>query len=307
MRRTAIILALAVGLLGLGTLPALALGKFICAPAGRAQIDPIAYHSQAQSPHNHLFFGNKALTTSPDPEYANLVGAGATCDNPDDTAGYWVPDLVWTSGPLAGQSVQAKRMFAYYRAFDHRNTGFAEPIPPDLRVVVGNPAQPAGTQQDTKIVNWSCDERSTHTGPYPNLDAADCGAASGTVYATTHIDTPTCWDGQYGQRGDGNTSDNAHLRHVVGGTCPAGFDHRIAELRMTVKWGDGTAAFWRQGSVALASDVMQRDMGNPVAAGQTLHGDFWNTWVQTGGAHGGMEGMVRSCIVSPSKPGWCNA
>jgi hypothetical protein len=289
-----------------------ALGKFLCDDAGRAQVDPIVSHDSPVSAHRHLFFGNSALLALPNPEsatYEQLSGASTSCDNPDDTAAYWVPDLVYTDGALAGQSVDAKRILAYYRSFDHKTTGVAEPIPADLRVVAGTANQPADVPLDTTRINWTCDERSSRTGPYPSIEAADCGAATGTVYLTAHIDFPTCWDGQYSPRGPGDTRDNEHLAYAVGrpATCPAGFDHKLAELRETVKWGNGTAAVWQAGSVALVSDIVAREAGNPVASGQTLHADFWNTWVQTGGVHGGMVGMVASCINTPRPPSWCNS
>jgi hypothetical protein len=205
--------------------------------------------------------------------------------------------------------VDAKRILAYYRSFDHKTTGVAEPIPADLRVVAGSATQPANVPLDKTRINWTCDERSSRTGPYASIDEANCGAATGTVYLTAHIDFPTCWDGQYSPRGSGDTRDNVHLTYAVGkpAKCPAGFDHKLAELRETVKWGNGTAAVWRTGSVALESDIDAREAGNPVASGQTMHADFWNTWVQTGGVHGGMVGMVTSCINNARPPSWCNS
>lgn len=312
-RRLILLVVVAVlALFALPPAPASALGKFLCDDVGRAQVDPIVQHDDPVSMHRHLFLGNSTLLTLPNPEsatYEDLSGAATECDNPDDTAAYWVPDLVYTDGELAGQSVDAKRILAYYRSFDHKTTGVAEPIPPDLRVVAGSASQPADVPLDTSEINWTCDERSSRTGPYASIDEADCGSATGTVYLTAHIDFPTCWDGQYAPRGSGDTRDNEHLTYAVGkpAKCPVGFDHKIAELRETIKWGNGSAEVWRAGSVALVSDLMQRDMGNPVASGQTLHADFWNTWVQTGGAHGGMVGMVTSCINSSRPPSWCNS
>lgn len=118
---------------------------------------------------------------------------------------------------------------------------------------------------------------------------------------------PSCWDGQLGDHDvAGVTADTAHFAYFDRRTdsCPAGFAHRVAELRETVWFrytGDGS-------DVALSSDLAMARQGMPVAPGTTAHADFWNAWVQTGGVHGGMVGMVRDCINAPLKkqPGWCN-
>ncbi len=103
---------------------------------------------------------------------------------------------------------------------------------------------------------------------------------------------------------DTDTRDDAHFRSVdESKQCPGRFTHKMVELRETIKWdyrGDGR-------DVALTSDLLQRAAGNPVESGQTLHADFWNTWVQTGGVHGGLEGMIQSCIRAANPAAWCNA
>lgn len=289
--------------------PALALGKFFQAiPAGYAQVDPIAAHGNARSDHLHLFLGASGFLKLPHPEaasYASVVGKDTgISNNPDDTAAYWIPALLYTSGPNAGKPVPFRKFFAYYRSFDHQTTGAAEPYAPDTRLITGNGEQPAKTPLDTSRYNWTCDERSSRAGPYPDIATANCAAAKGSVYLTAHVDFPSCWDGKLAAHNvPGDTRDSAHYAFASKHACPAGFPIKMTELRETFKWdyqGDGS-------DVALSSDLVQRKAGNMVKPGQTLHADFWNTWVQTGGAHGGLVGMVRSCINAATPASWCNS
>lgn len=288
---------------------ALGLAKFVqFSPSGFAAKDPIVNHHQAASAHDHMFIGSTRLLQLAAPEsatYADLVGQGTLLSNPDDTAAYWIPTLAYTSGPNAGQPVPLKSTRVYYRCFNHDGVcGTGEKVeayPPDMRMVAGNANQPAAEPLDIRVLNWMCDQRSTRPGPYPDIETARCDLAGGTVFLTAHVDFPTCWNGQMSDHDAvGDTSDNVHLRYPVKDACPAGFDRLLPELRMDVKWdyrGDGS-------DVALASDLVARAAGNPVRSGQTLHGDFWNTWVQTGGAHGGLVGMVANC-VNRSPASWC--
>lgn len=296
--------------------PAQALGKFICGDtfAATGQYDPIKFHNQTPpTGHNHLFFGGKGAFNLSNPNaanYSDVVGSATTCDNPDDTAMYWVPALVYTSGAKAGQLVPFRQVFAYYRAWNHANTDSAKATTAykaDTRLIAGNAASTG--PQDTKVVNWTCDERSTRPGPYSSIEDANCANAGGTVFLTMHVVFPTCSDGLEGTHANsdvGDTQDSSHFRYFVNGSpdkCPAGFTNKRPELKLSVKWdyqGNGQ-------DVALVSDIMQRDMGNPVESGWTGHADFWNTWRQTGGLHNGLVGMVASCINIGTPAGWCNA
>lgn len=279
-------------------------GKFIEADVvGYMQVDPILNHNIPMSAHGHLFLGSTKLLQLEHPEsaeYNDLVGNGTLLDNPDDTAAYWVPDLVYVS---SGQSVEFKKYFAYYRGWNHQaqstDTGV---FPPDLRVVTGD-AKGIDTGPINKN-NWSCDDRSDRPGPYRTIEEARCDLATGTVFLTLHVTFPSCWDGQLNDHNKtGDTTDSNHVRYPVNANkCPVGFPYKMPELRETIKWdyqGDGS-------DVALTSDLMQRHMGNPVQSGQTLHADFWNTWVQTGGVHNGLTGMVDSCIKVYNPANWCN-
>ena len=297
-RRLAVLLAGALALpMTLVAPPADALMKAHCKPqTGFGHFDPIIRANEtpdAATQHHHTFFANKKVITLANPnaaKYNDMVGAPTTCQNTDDSAVYWIPTLQFRSN---GQPVPINAMIAYYRSFDHKKTGVAEAVPADMRIVAGNAK--ASSPQSTKRVNWSCNQASSRRGPYADAVAANCAAATGrVVLLTAHIDFPSCWDGKMNDHSvTGNTADYSdgggvvnHLAFAIGSKCPAGFPRKLPELRQTINWkykGNGK-------DIKLASDAP----GDP--AGRTLHADFWNTWVQTGGANGGMVGMVQKCV-----------
>ncbi len=273
--------------------PAGALMKAHCKPeVGRGPWDPIVHHKLSPQAHDHTFFANPKLPRLADPNsatYSQLVGAGTTCQNPDDTAAYWIPTLLYKA---TGKPVPLRAMIGYYRSFDHRTTGVADPFPADMRMVAGN-SRATGPQSKT-VANWTCNQNSSRRGPYASPAEANCARATGTVYLTAHIDFPSCWDGRLNDHAAaGNTADFSgaggvvnHLAYAVKSSCPPGFPVKLAELRQTVSWkyqGNGA-------DVYLSSDPA----GGPY--GYTMHADFWNTWVQTGGRFNGMVGMVKDCI-----------
>ena len=280
--------------------PADALMKAKCKPeVGRGNFDPIVHQGLPPQAHNHTFFANKKLLTMAAPnnaDYNDLVGADTTCQNIDDTAAYWIPTLLYKK---TGKPVPINAFIAYYRSFDHKKAGVADPIPPDMRMVAGNAG--ATSPQSKKTVNWTCNQNSSRRGPFTSPAEANCAAATGTVKLTTHIDFPTCWDGKLNDHTvKGNTADfsgthkniNQHLAYAKRSNCPAGFPHKLTELRITVNWkyaGNGK-------DVMLSSDPPNGPYG------LTMHADFWNTWVQTGGKHGGMVGMVKECVNKRTGP-----
>lgn len=276
--------------------PAAALMKAKCKPeVGRGAFDPIVHHNLPPQAHDHTFFANKKLLTMAAPNnasYSDLVGAGTTCQNTDDTAAYWIPTLIYKA---TGKPVPVNAFIAYYRSFDHKTTGVADPIPADLRMIAGNGN--STVPQDKKLVNWTCNQNSSRRGPYVSPQEARCDLATGTVRLTAHIDFPSCWDGKMNNHAvTGNTADfsathpgiTQHLAFVKNGACPAGFPIKLAEIRIAVNWdytGNGS-------DIRLTSDPANCTTN----CNWTMHSDFWNTWVQTGGRFGGMVGMVKQCV-----------
>lgn len=266
-------------------------GKIKCkAVVGRAAVDPIVAHGKSgPSEHNHTFFGNTTLLSLPNPNaatYEQMVGKSTNCENPDDSAIYWMPTLVYTSGAKAGQPVPIHSYRAYYRSFDHKDTGEGQAYPADVRLVAGNAM--ATKPQPTREANWSCGQYSSVPTGVPTIP--NCAAATGRVVRlTAHITFPSCWDGKLANHDVvGDTRDNAHFAYPdqrMGGACPAGFPIKTTELRETFSWEyRGTGQ-----DVALVSDKMVPG----AKPGQTLHSDYWNTWVQSG-----FEKMVADCVNS---------
>lgn len=226
-------------------------------------------------------------------QVAPNTGQGMVVDSVNGTWNQPFPYVDgWVMFRATGKPVPINAMIGYYRSFDHQKTGVAEPFPADMRLVAGDPR--ATAPQSVKRVNWSCNQNSSRRGPYTDAVAANCAAATGTVHLTAHIDFPSCWDGKMNDHSvTGNTADYSdaggvvnHLAFASGSQCPTGFPRKLPELRMTINWkyqGNGK-------DIILSSD-------RPTdPAGRTLHGDFWNTWVQTGGTNGGMVEMVKKCV-----------
>jgi hypothetical protein len=269
-----------------------ALGKIKCkVPTGFAAVDPIVHHGKpAPTGHGHTFYGNLAMMRLANPnmaKYADMVGADTACVNPSDTAAYWMPTLLYTSGPNAGKRVPTMSFRAYYRSFDHERSGVGRAYPADVRLVAGDGT--ASSFQSTKIVSWSCGHLSG-IGDSPTIP--NCTGQPGTPgrTLTAHVDFPSCWDGKLANHAvTGTTSDNAHFAYANKSSCPPGFPIKTVELRETF-------TFDYQGSgkdVALTSDLLIPG----AKPGQTLHADFWNTWVQKG-----FEQMVAHCITNGEHP-----
>jgi hypothetical protein len=269
-----------------------ALGKIKCAvPTGFAAVDPIVFHDQpAPTGHLHTFFGNVTLLRMGNPntaDYSDMVGGATNCLNPSDTAAYWMPTLQYVSGPNAGKPVPIMSFRAYYRSFDHERSGAGQAYPPDTRLVAGDGK--ASTLQSTKTIDWTCGHLSG-IGPSPTIP--DCTGQPGVPgrTLTAHVDFPSCWDGKLAPHNvTGDTRDNAHFAYTVKGTCPPGFPIKTVELRTTF-------VFDYQGNgrdIMLSSDRMVPG----AKPGQTLHADFWNTWVQKG-----FEQMVAHCVTNGEHP-----
>lgn len=260
-------------------------GKPECHPeVGRAVADPIVNHLQPASAHEHIFFGAKVISGHTPAQinalsYTEVSGQPTSCENVDDSAMYWAPTIYDN-----GQPLPIRRMIAYYRTFDYQKQGPAEPFPPGLQAVV-------------RVTSWTCGQSSSRPGPFRSPQEAACHTAGGSVALTAHVDVPPCWDGQLNPKdGAGNTADFSNLHSVTNhlaytstgpgrhnGVCPAGFAHKLPGLRMTIGFVKPTSA-----------NLTSSDGGSDF---RDYHADFWNTWVQTGGVHGGQVGFVQHCIV----------
>lgn len=336
-----IALMTAFGLAVVVATPASATGKVKCdvLPSGAedndgdvairvAALDPIVYHNvdsfdptEAQ-PHQHDFFGSRAATEgSPNMlVYQNVQNRGTgslqtSCRDPKDTAMYWAPSLMYTSGPKAGQRVGVRQFTAYYRGFNGQTTNTAtEVFPPGVRLVAQQSGN-AGGGPGKGLTGWTCGQNSTVTGGQATIP--DCTGQDGTAgnTLTAHINFPSCWNGVAPNHpGDvnvndpdntyGDTRDNDYgvhktytsddWRYPVSGSCPAGFSHKVMQLRETIQYsyvGDGS-------DVMLTSDMMA---GPNTPPGSTMHVDFWNTWDQTG-----LVALLNNCIKTQGAASLCD-
>ena len=263
--------------------PADALLKVKCGPAvAVAAVDPIVHHNEPDAPvHQHQIFGNSSWAPlGNSANYADLLAGATTCREVADTAGYWTPTLIYTSGPNAGQVVPVRQFTAYYRPYTNRgDTGPGVAYPADVRLV-----------SEPGRYDWTCGQNG---GVAPQATVPDCTGLDGSPgeTLTAHINFPSCWTGVLPNHSDGevgDTRDNAQWAYVQGKACPATHPVRTTALRETIQFtyvGDGS-------DVKLSSDLMSEQMtGVPVPAGSTLHGDFWSAWNQPR-----FEDLVRLCV-----------
>lgn len=290
--RYAVIMAAVLVLVGLSApLPAQALGKVKCDVNNQPAVavgsyDPIVNHNGDGAGHEHQFFGNTAWHALSNPNTANygdLVGQDNNCrpvlglPYSADSAGYWIPTLRYVSGPRAGELVPAQQFTAYYRPAAGGKFGPARAMPADTRLV-----------SEPGRYNWTCGQNSGARSA-PVAAIPDCTGLSGGPgeTLTAHIDFPSCWDGvlpNHSADDVGDTRDNAHYAYRSGKSCPAGFPIGVTELRETIQFDyQGNGA-----DVALSSDEHAG-----TTDGQSLHGDFWQTWMQPE-----FEQFVRECINS---------
>jgi hypothetical protein len=222
--------------------------------------DPIVYPNQVGASHRHDFFAN--VTTDAHSTYGELRDGVTTCSSASDTAAYWSPsvkkDGVW---------VKPINTFAYYRVPKGTSPNQVKTVPKNLRMIAGNSKAPG--PQATSIVYWGCSEDS---GVKSDMPVNCSGHAGSTVLA--HIIFPSCWDGKKLDSPD-------HKSHMAYPTldegCPNDHPVAIPTITMSIKWG-----FVNGKDITLAS-----------GAAYTLHGDFWNAWVQPD-----LDDLVHDCITN---------
>ena len=213
-----------------------------CTFSHRAMDDPIVDPGRPGAAHSHDFFGNR--TTGAFSTLTSLQAAGSTtCDQPGDTAAYWVPTLL-----KDGREVTPTRLRAYYRP-GTKDPASLKSLPAGLKMVAGDAH--ATASQATRVVTWGCGVASTGTPGVPTCRDATL---------VLHVYFPDCWDGVHLDSPD----HRSHMAYTQFGRCPA--DHPIPGPKLTedvlypIRGGSG---------VALAS-----------GSATTAHADFFNAWRQ---------------------------
>ncbi|MGH2555472.1 MAG: DUF1996 domain-containing protein, partial [Actinomycetota bacterium] len=222
--------------------------------------DPIVYPGQPGAAHLHHYIGAKDAKA--DSTYASMQAGGTTCEQQDDTAGYWFPAMI---GP-DGEPLPPTITFAYYYGFQGQEISA---YPPGLKIL-GGTADPA-VSLGTAAAEWRCG------GQHRLPRIPDCSTSAISAIVTFR----DCWDGVRLDSPD-------HVGHMARSgsdkICPSTHPTRVPALSLSIVWPTGPNA--RTNGYHLSSD-----MGG-AEPGETLHADFWNTWDQPT-----LERLVKTCLV----------
>jgi hypothetical protein len=280
-----------------GVLPSVA---FVvrCLLSHEASDDPILLPGKPGGSHLHSFFGNR--TTDASSSFASLSGRPTSCDDPGDTASYWIPAPVgakWTA------------IRAYYGA-GQLNPVDIVPYPDGLALIGGNPPQHDGHDQHTTSVDATRRPSVDHSAGTKAVatEAAGKQAAELQSARTKAADTqaamwscgravdepgwtvtiPLCANGkelaaritfgqcvQFPEDGEPKPSQPQVLTKAVSpsdGKCPTTHPLGIPELRIRAELS-GTPS-------ALSSGALD-----------SLHADFVNGWDRST-----LQTLVKVCI-----------
>lgn len=264
-----------------GAIPGIKGGKFevTCKLASSQQVDPIVSPGQIMSAHGHDFFGNKTVTSTSTP--ASLAGQPTSCVVADDTAAYWVPQVIRTN---TGAIVKPVKIFAYYFGDP---AGPVESIPSGAEIVAGD--SHAVTVQGKRVIAWSCGNggKNSHSPvldhPYDCTDPTYNVVGSQGVVAMVKF--PYCWDGTP------PTGGNDTIHYAYGnskGVCQAPFTHRLPQLQIHVHYGASKSnpGFQQGNLIQLSSDAAMGETG-----GVTEHGDVMFAWNQAR-----FDNLVATCL-----------
>lgn len=221
-----------------------AVAQFVveCAFTHAAPDDPIVSPGQPGASHLHVFFG--AIDVDASSTADDMLAGGTSCDQPGDTASYWVPALLRDGVPL-----EPVRSVAYYRAGPDVDPISVEPYPFGLEMVAGSAA--AVDAQPLEVVAWTCG-----TGSRRDVTPPECPVGTELRLVVTF---PDCWNGT-----DLESVDHiSHVAYSVGGGCPASHPVPIPQLQFSVQY-----------------PVVGPTDGLELASGglHSGHADFVNAW-----------------------------
>jgi hypothetical protein len=230
--------------------------KVSCGFSKSLHDDPVLAPGKPGTSYLHDFFGNLSVTASS--TYASMRAAGSTCAT-GDTAVYWVPSILRN-----GVKVNPVESVVYYESTGATDT--IEAMPPDLRMVVGNPEATSAGQNNAlnHRIQWGCSDNSQ-----AELKAPPTSCSTGII--TVHVFFPSCWDGVLT-----HADDSAHMAYQINGVCPAPFTHVVPLVITRLQYPVGVTT----GTLTLGSGPLF-----------TAHGGFWNTWNQTR-----LQQLVTTCL-----------
>jgi hypothetical protein len=222
----------------------------------------------------HDFFGN--ATTDANSTYTSMIGQATTCQPRSDTAAYWVPTLYRSDGTPVPVDVQT----IYYRDDpDHSVT--VVPFPPDFRMVFGYPEPHYQVGPIKKgAYGWNCD----NSEPLGTSVRIDCTGHVGSGDVIGTIFFKNC--GMRDANGNIVTDSPDHRSHVaypVNGHCPADHPVKLPTVYYKVKYAITNCI--------AAGCYLSSDGPDGTPPGESLHGDFWNTWNQAA-----LDNFVAICL-----------
>ena len=254
--------------------------RVTCKLSHRKQVDPIMSPGE-RSAHMHDFFGN--VSTDADSTYDSMEGRRTTCALATDTAAFWVPTLFDKNG----DPVPILRAAAYYRDIPESSHEVSV-YPRDFRIIAGFPDPQTATPRG----GWgfNCDD----SDPLQPTSAIDCSGSSGLVRANVFF--PEC--AKLNARGHIARDSNDHRSHAAYADeetgCPRGYRVKLATLNIKITYD---IADCESAGCYLASDEMGVDGRTCSRPGCTLHGDFWNTWVQgPASEEDTLAYLIRRCL-----------
>jgi hypothetical protein len=227
-----------------------------CRFSHRNTDDPIVYPGQPGKSHDHTFIGNDTTNAFSTP--ASLQGQSSSCRRTGDTAAYWVPTLISSSG----QMILPRAATVYYR---RHTLAPVQAFPSGFRVVAGN--SKATSPQGLKVTYWNCGPLA---GVPPQATIPTCPNA-GRMGLALHVAFPDCWDGV-----NLDSADHVgHLAYSMRGRCPAGHPVAVPAVQVNIRYPSVGGS-----GLALAS------------GGQySGHADFFNAWNQAT-----LESLVTGCL-----------
>jgi hypothetical protein len=240
-----------------------------CPPSHDLMDDPIVFPNQPGASHLHVFLGN--TTTNADSTYASMTQSRLTTTCPSDTgdeSGYWIMAVYNNGVQVDPQSAYAPHTAQFYYRKDNLKAGTViQSFPAGLKMIAGN-AHATSVADNPELgpeLYYGCSDDSE-----PTKETAPINCLTG--YITIHVGFPNCWDGVNLDSPD----HHSHMAYPSSGVCPS--DHPVAVPRMIYRteYPVGTDS----SGVTLSSGPTY-----------TLHGDFWNTWVQSD-----LDSLVANCL-----------
>lgn len=207
--------------------------------------DPIVHPGHAGASHQHVFFGNSAVSATSTLD--ELLAADTTCDQRLDTASYWTPVLLGADG----RRVDPIDAIAYYRPGAEVDPTSLVPYPTGLMMVAGDAL--AERPQPLSIVAWSCGVSAVRS-----VEPTRCPARSTLRLLVTF---PDCWDGDRLRPVDVDDV-SSHVAYSSTGACPASHPVAMPQLQLAID------------HPPVDPDGLALSSGTVLSA----HADFWNAW-----------------------------